>query len=338
MKKNINLEVMRFLAVIAVILIHMTMSYYHDKNLMVHENKIWIYEQIIYTSTRFCVPFFFIITAYLAFNNMSSKSLAKRVSRVIIPFIFWSVIYYLYFGWEGVSDFALKLITSYTSFHLWFIPVFIGYCIFLPMVVDLFSGDGKEKYKYIFYLSFAFSIAVPTLDLVARMIDKSYDKVLGLSQFGLALPQYLLYAVAFPYFHRRVKVGRSFIFYALLLMINIIANVRLSEMLGEPNEYFYAFPSLIVFISSYLLFNIIISVNFSGIGKYYESFIRKVGELSFGIYLTHWLVYCLLEKYGFIVKERALAGPAINTMTVFTVSLIIVYIISRFKVIRKVTM
>lgn len=337
MKKNINIEFMRFMAVIAVIFTHMAMGYYHDKKLMDENNITWMFEQVFYTLTRFCVPLFFIIAAYLAFNHKTSKTISQRMCKIIIPFVIWSLVYYIYNGWDGVSGFVITLLTSKTSFHLWFIPVFIGYCFFLPFVVDNFSGEKKEKYRYIFYGAFIFSIVVPTADLVARTINSDYKMVLGMNQFSMALPQYLLYAIAFPYLYKKVNPIKSILLYGLVLVVNVICNVMLSMKMGKPNEFFYGFAGLGVFISSYIFFNIIMSIDFTRMPRLFEMFVRKVGELSFGIYLSHWLVYSLLVSKGWVIIGRALVGPILNTFLVFSLTFIFVFLLSRIRVIRFFT-
>jgi surface polysaccharide O-acyltransferase-like enzyme len=107
-QKSLNIELLRCLAVISVILIHMTMGHFYDALLM-HENKLsWIVSNLYYSLTRFCVPIFFIISAYLVFNNKSNKKWHERLVRLGLPFVAWSAIYYVYGGGRDASEFLKK--------------------------------------------------------------------------------------------------------------------------------------------------------------------------------------------------------------------------------------
>jgi hypothetical protein len=73
-------------------------GHFYDALLM-HENKLsWIVSNLYYSLTRFCVPIFFIISAYLVFNNKSNKKWHERLVRLGLPFVAWSAIYYVYGG------------------------------------------------------------------------------------------------------------------------------------------------------------------------------------------------------------------------------------------------
>ena len=55
----INIEILRALAIVSVILIHMSMGHFYDLNLMSNDFFAWVTNNIYYTLTRFCVPVFF---------------------------------------------------------------------------------------------------------------------------------------------------------------------------------------------------------------------------------------------------------------------------------------
>lgn len=54
----INIEILRALAIVSVILIHMSMGHFYDLNLMSNDFFAWVTNNIYYTLTRFCVPVF----------------------------------------------------------------------------------------------------------------------------------------------------------------------------------------------------------------------------------------------------------------------------------------
>jgi surface polysaccharide O-acyltransferase-like enzyme len=98
-----------------------------------------IYDSFIH----YCVPVFVMITgALLLPQTITLKSfLQKRVKRIFIPFLFWSVVY-IYFTLDDYSNdltlfFVLKTVTAKllygASDHLWYIYMIIGLYLFVPI-------------------------------------------------------------------------------------------------------------------------------------------------------------------------------------------------------------
>jgi len=258
----------------------------------------------------------------------------SRLLRVGVPFVSWSVIYYIYSGGDSFIEFIIKLFTSNTSFHLWFIAPFIGFVLVLPLVKSVFYGEEKDKFKYLFWIIFFFTICLPSIISYSSLIPGDYGFLSGLSQFGLAFPSFLLYAIAFPYMHKKVKVLPAFLIYLALLSLNVWLNVTASGMAGKPDERFYSFNTLIVFLSSYVMFNIVMSLNLSWLPNALTRFVFTIGECSFGIYLVHWLVFLVLEKYDLVMHGRAIVDPIVNTLIVFSVTVVIVWVVRRFRYLR----
>lgn len=132
--KIINIEILRVLAIVSVILIHMSMGHFHDLNLMSQNFSAWVVNNIYHALSRFCVPVFFIIAAYISYNNKSSSSWKDKLIRIGLPYVIWSVVYYYYQGGSSIIELINKIFTSNPSFHLWFLPPFLGFVILLPAI------------------------------------------------------------------------------------------------------------------------------------------------------------------------------------------------------------
>lgn len=335
-KKIINIEFMRVVAILSVILIHMSMNNFYDAGLIQSNIIAWVFNNIYYTLTRFCVPAFFIISAYISFNGKSNSGWVDRVTRLGIPYIFWSAVYYYYQGGDDLFELFKKLTTSVTSFHLWFIPPFLGFTLFLPAIKKVFSGDDGGSYLYISILVVFFAIVLPSVVAFMNYFYGGYDFLYGMNGYGLSLPALLAYGFAFPFLYKKCNVIIWSIIYLVIVSITLLINVFATLKLGKPDEFFYGYTTPLVFISSFILFNIIMSVDFSKMPKAIELVICKIAECSFGVYLVHWLVFMVLDKYGLIIHGRAIAGPIINVMIVFFISFSIIYTIRLVKPLRKI--
>lgn len=335
--KIINIEVLRVLAVVAVILIHMSMGHFHDKTLMVNDYSAWVMNNVYYTATRFCVPVFFIIAAYIAFNNKSSSTWVDKVIRIGLPYLFWSLIYFWYKSNDSmeVLELVKKTITSNTSFHLWFIPPFLGFVIFLPAIRKIFGTDEDQKqFRHLFVLLFIFSIILPSAISALNYFYGGYRFLSGLNNYGLTISGFLLYAFAFPYMSKRMRPTVGLAIYGLLIALNLVLNISVSERLSKPNESFYGYTTVLVFISSFVLFNSIMSIDFSCLRPFASKAIYAIGHCSFGIYLVHWLVFLVLNNNGLVFRGMMILDPILNTLIVFLVSFAVIFAARKFKPLR----
>lgn len=153
--RNYAIDFLRLVAILAVILIHTTnrtfeLGYY---NLSVLPLTF-----LLNSFSRFAVGVFFIISGYLLAlrYNPSIPLLSfykRRVFKLILPYIFWSVFYYEFFyhypllhlfSWDFLKD----LLTGDASYQLYFIPTIIVLYLIFPFFM---------KYKK-FFFSFGFII------------------------------------------------------------------------------------------------------------------------------------------------------------------------------------
>ncbi len=301
---------------------------------MKNDSFAWMVNNAYYSLTRFCVPIFFIIAAYISYKNITSSSWVDKIKRIAIPYLFWSIIYYLQSG-GSIVDLITKVLTSNTSFHLWFLPPFLGFVLLLPAVKKIFSSvyDVKQ-FRYLFVLLFIFSIIIPSVIFFMNNFYGGYDFLYGLGNFGLTIPGLMLYAFSFPYMHKKVKPGRWLLIYTLIIALNLLLNILASKNQNSPNEFFYGYSSALVFVSSFIFFNAVMSIDFSFLPKWSASLIYKIGGCSFGMYLVHWLVYILLDRYGLVFHGRAIIHPIANSIIIFLISFILIYLARKFRSLR----
>jgi probable poly-beta-1,6-N-acetyl-D-glucosamine export protein len=149
---NPAIDILRIIAILAVILIHTT-----TRNLEVSVYKLQEIPLTLFLNqaARFAVPLFFMISGFvLELNYHLHESylqyLKKRISRIFIPYLFWSVIYYFFIYIKGRNpNFISAIIRGDASYQLYFIPTLIVFYLLFPIIHKYFYIIGN-KYVIIF--------------------------------------------------------------------------------------------------------------------------------------------------------------------------------------------
>ena len=135
MQKNYvkALDAMRAIAISAVVLVHTT-----TRTLEATKDNLTSYPWTLFLNqiARFAVPLFFMVSGFALELNYSNHGsyfayLKKRFSKILIPYIFWSGIYYFFIYTQNHDNFLQVLYLGNASYQLYFIPtLFIFYLIF----------------------------------------------------------------------------------------------------------------------------------------------------------------------------------------------------------------
>lgn len=144
-KRIYFLDVLRVVACFMVIIVHSTEFFYlGDAGPSIASDSDALAISVINSPCRVAVPLFVLISAYLLVPLTTSTRVffRKRLTRVVIPFIIWSILYatlpYLWGAMNAidVKDSLLRLIYNFNdaSGHLWFIYMLIGLYLFMPVI------------------------------------------------------------------------------------------------------------------------------------------------------------------------------------------------------------
>ena len=120
---------LRNIATFAVILLHVTAPF------VLKFNKIsfasWQLANLLDSMLRFGVPVFVMISGAVLLDRSEPLNifLGKRLKRIFLPFLFWSIVYFIFIYAGNFQKFSIsqlaqiltdKLLTG-TYYHLWYI-------------------------------------------------------------------------------------------------------------------------------------------------------------------------------------------------------------------------
>lgn len=334
------IDVLRVLAMIAVILNH-SFGYFSCDNWTRYFNtKIYFVDIILNSITRFNVPIFIMISGALLLQSPQSTDIKhiwkERIRNVIIPFIVWTIIYIIVNCYRGGVNVltkecikALMRPRAY-SYHLWYMYMLILLYAVTPLLyVIVNAGEKYLNYCLVFWI--VFSIGYPLINHLCPQIEmKSFQNY---NVAGGYIGYYLL-----GYRLSKCKtVSRKWclIIFICSWIVTILASIGYQNHIRGYDGCFLAFLSPnIVFMSASLFLAIKNSVTGRRLNKYFKIVILQLSRLSFGIYLVHYMIRDLVKiliTEGYVTEYIYII---LSPILVFSVSVTVIYIVSRCKLLR----
>ena len=132
---NPAIDILRFISILAVVLIHTTTRTLEANHLDITKVPWTLFLNQI---SRFAVPLFFMISGFVLELNYSANIsyfvyLKKRFGRILIPYVFWSFIYYFFVYTKHNINFLTTLGLGSASYQLYFIPSLLVLYIAFPL-------------------------------------------------------------------------------------------------------------------------------------------------------------------------------------------------------------
>jgi surface polysaccharide O-acyltransferase-like enzyme len=134
---NPVVDILRIISILAVVVIHTTTRTLETSSFALAKIPWSIFLNQI---ARFAVPLFFMISGFvLELNYHLHESyltyLKKRFSRIIIPYVFWSAIYYYFvYNTNHGASFLDSLLKGDASYQLYFIPALLIFYLIFPLI------------------------------------------------------------------------------------------------------------------------------------------------------------------------------------------------------------
>lgn len=324
---------LRVLATISVVLLHVS------GQILIQFGKVtdfvWWTGNLYDSSVRFCVPVFVMLTGALLLPKVYEigEFLKKRFLRIILPFLFWSVIYIVFTYYVKLSPnhemstlevitWSLDLLRSGTSPHLWYIYMIIGIYLITP-IISKWAQNCKEN-EIIYFLIIWFVALIlnqPILERYITDIDVSY-----FSDFiGYLVLGYYLSVKTFKY--NKFTINTIAI---LMIVIGVIITMAgtyyLSNRDGKFNQYFYGYMTLNTLMVSAGVFIVFKNLKTTKSSK----IIDFISKYSYGIYLVHVLVLFYLSKCGidFSLMNPIFSIPLTTLLCLF-LSILIIYLVNK---------
>ena len=324
---------LRVTATIGVILLHVSSAITGQFGLI--NTADWWIGNIYESFVRFCVPVFVMLTGALLLPQEISISLflRKRLKRVIIPFLFWSIIYVIaytlidYFNGEKITFtyFTNKLINGLlngSAFHLWYVYMLIGLYLVIPILSKWIRNCTEKEIGYFLSVWFISTMILSKFESLRNITPIYYTGYIGYLVLG-----YYLSTKSFSDIFNVKKVSSSLFF--LGVVITIAGTYLFSAKQGFFSHSFYDYLTPNVLLASSGLF-LLFRHKKEGKNNILNKVISVIDKYSYGIFLTHILTLSSLSLLGISATfiSPILAIP-IRTFLCLAISLLLVYIVNK---------
>ncbi len=308
---------LRNLATVMVIGIHVAAPIAHGEGL--DFNGSWWWAGNFWNSlTRPAVPLFVMLSGYLLLGKdyPLPDFLKRRFSRVVIPAIFWMLIYSFYnFMAKGspasIGEVLKGLVTGPVHYHLWFIYLIIGLYLVYPILRPWVRSATNQDFLYFIVMWSIGTWVAKALYTYAQMPIGIYFELFtnncGYFVMGYFLGnRVILRAVNSDKTETTAIPGTLFVINRytpwLLIAIGTAGTMLTSYCIntffwnGHTNVYFYDYLTPNVAISAFGWF-LLAKTAFNS--KPLLDIERDFSAASFGIYFAHVLVMDFCGKLGY---------------------------------------
>ena len=286
---------------------------------MIHTTPAGEMQVICKPFINFAVATFIFLSGYLtkAYNDNSLAFYRRRITRVLVPYFIWTVIYSIQdIQSEGLSVLVKNLLCANATTTLYYIFVYIQFVLLTPLLGKL----AKSPHRHLGWLIAPLSV-----------ILFKYIPVFGDIQLGKHIELFWNDACLgwFTFYYLGLILGNRIIdrqFNIRNLAVLYCASLLLQ--MAEGYLWFTVDPAgcgsqlkLTSILSSSIFMLIIYSVLSSNHGTKCR-LLSTIGDYSFGIYLVHMMILKALEP---MALYSAIPYP-VTSLIILIISFIFCYI------------
>ena len=286
---------------------------------MIHTTPAGQWQVFCKPFINFAVATFIFLSGYLTKtdNDNWMKFYVRRITRVLVPYIIWTVIYSIPdIRSSGPSSLVKNLLCANATTTLYYIFVYIQFVLLTPLLVKL----AKSPYKHLGWLIAPLSV-----------ILLKYIPAFGNIQLGKHIELFWNDACLgwFTFYYLGLILGNRIIdrqFNIRNLAVLYCASLLLQ--MAEGYLWFTVDPAgcgsqlkLTSILSSSIFMLIIYSVLSSNHGTKCR-LLSTIGDYSFGIYLVHMMILKALEP---MALYSAIPYP-VTSLIILIISFIFCYI------------
>ena len=326
MNRNYTQDFIRGLAIFLVVLLHIS-AYFMGDNYNQMNAAFWT-GTALDAFARICVPLFVLSSGFFLIKEEEesiSTFFKKRTQRLLVPLVFWSLLYSEYsFGWHAsAAQIAWGFISGRPYYHFWFLFMLVGLYLAAPFINVLYRHYGFRKANMLGFALLAVGCVTNLWNISSAnspFFILWFLPYLGYFVLGHTLPK-MEYKIP-----SWASLGTYLVSGLALVGLGYLTLIKLNN-----SEYAFDYLSPLVIVASLSSYMFLIGKTME------ESWITKMAKYSLGIYLVH----VMFMEWFFQLTNKVISGNAavdimLLTLGTFVLSWASIYIISKVPLLKKV--
>ena len=294
-------DFLRLIAIVSVVLIHVFADF---RDYYLINNKSYYFILTFLDSfTRAGVPIFFMLTGIFLLNNKNESYtdfLKKKMPKLVVPFLFISIIYYIYEMLKlskGIS--LIGFINSFTSnnikYHFWFMYSIILIYLIIPFLKKMINSLNKKELRTLIVVIFISNILI---------LVKSISNLFDLNLFnGFIYPNLIIYTnyLFLGYYLYKYNISdkyKKIIYYLAIISLIImpIGDYILTSNFREDTFLVASSPFTFIIASALFIFT---KDNYHKLklSNKTRNFLSYTSNIIFYIYMIHVIVMENIKNY-----------------------------------------
>lgn len=315
----------------------------------------WWIGNLYDSAVRWSVPVFVMVSGALLLGRTRDESvgefLRRRLLRVALPFLAWSVLYFEWqiFFWDadqGHAELLPMLLREPISYHLWFVYMLLGIYLLAPLLGTLFAVGRPTLVYYGVGLWLLWAGVLPAVERLAgteTWYSPGRDNS-PLMLVGYFLLGFLLRDLDLGRWRGRVRVAMPGVYLLAVAATAWLTYVLTRAADGDYQPLFYEYYSLNVVVMAVAVYLAVATIPVLGAGAEGTRRARTwrfLSERVFGVYLVHVMVLDVFKRgsLGFRLDHASFhPGLAVLLLAVavFLVSLGLVLVLERIPLLGRV--
>lgn len=284
-KRNINMDLIRCLAIFSVISVHFFLNngfYFYP----VIGKRMYV---MVFMRTLFmiCVPMFLILTGYFMNKKILNKKYYSGIRKVLMIYLL-SCLACLVFKKVYLDEIitikqAINTIFTFTAApYAWYVEMYIGLFLMIPFLNLIYNGLENKKHKETLIVTMFFiTSGVTVFNWWHHLLPDYWVNIYPILYYfiGAYISEYDIKISK--------KINLLLILFALIFsgLFNIWRNYNMNFEWGSYSN----FEGIEPLILSVLIFLFIKNIKMDMLPYIIKKGIVTVSELSFGMYLVSWI-------------------------------------------------
>lgn len=330
---------LKTIAILAVLLLHCSSKYLLPECVF---QPNWYWGVFFESISRFGVPLFIMVSGFLILRkDQPISSVPRRIKRILIPFIFWLVIYVIakfvminhsfdlfQFGYFLIQAF---LDPTIASIEFWFVYMILGLYVFSPIITTwLHNAEIYEiEYFLIVWALFSF-VGFSNVDFLLYDYLKYFTGSIGYFILG-----YYLYIK-----QKSILKNRNFglLLFVAGTLVSFLGTILSSMAIGGQSLLFFNLGDVTpnACLQAIGIFIMVSNTDWEKYSKSINNAAVCFGIGSYGVYLVNVLFINILDKIiSFDIMRNAALTIILEWIIVFIVCNIFIRLMSKIPVLDK---